>query len=238
MSVSTTRFLVAFALVGEIILGSLLVSAGASAGSREPGLAVVSGVARVVDGDTLQIGGAKVRLEGIDAPEAGQTCGRRWLGSWDCGTAATRHLSDLAERVEIRCESRGLDRYGRILGVCFAGALEINDEMVRRGFAWAFVKYSRSYVEAEAEARTMRLGIWQGDASPAWVYRERAWAAADDAAPGGCAIKGNISRVGHIYHLPWSPWYGKVKVDAAKGERWFCSEEEAQAAGWRPALLR
>jgi hypothetical protein len=125
-----------------------------------------------------------------------------------------------------------------MLGLCSLGAIDLNAEMVRRGLAWAFVKYSRTYVDAEAEARTLRLGIWDGEATPAWIYRARAWEQADDAAPGGCAIKGNISRAGHVYHLPWSPWYGKVKVDPQRGERWFCSEAEAQAAGWRPAYMR
>ena len=51
-------------------------------------------------------------------------------------------------------------------------------------------------------------------------------------------IKGNITRTGQVYHMPWSPWYGKTRVDARRGERWFCSEDEAIAAGWRPALFR
>jgi hypothetical protein len=58
---------------------------------------------------------------------------------------------------------------------------------------------------------------------------------ADQAAVSGdCPIKGNITSSGHIYHMPWSPWYEKVRIDTAKGERWFCSEREALAAGWRP----
>ncbi len=109
--------------------------------------------------------------------------------------------------------------------------------MVREGLAWAFVKYSQSYVQQEAEARLARVGIWQGDAEPAWVYREKRWAGAEQEAPKGCAIKGNVTEHGHIYHMPWSPWYGKVKIEETKGERWFCSESEAIAAGWRPAAL-
>jgi endonuclease YncB( thermonuclease family) len=228
--------MVAFAL--SVGIGMVVAPPGHGDARGREGSAAIIGQARVVDGDTVDVAGVRVRLEGIDAPEAGQTCGRRWPGSWDCGAAATRHLAGLIDGREVRCESRGADRYGRMLGVCFVGATEINAEMVRQGLAWAFVKYSRTYVEAEAEARMLRLGIWQGEATPAWIYRARAWDAADDAAPGGCAIKGNISRVGQVYHLPWSPWYGKVKVDAQKGERWFCSEEEAQQAGWRPAYVR
>jgi hypothetical protein len=66
-------------------------------------------------------------------------------------------------------------------------------------------------------------------------FRDKRWASAETAAPNGCAIKGNVTAHGHIYHMPWSPWYGKVRIDPTKGERWFCSESEAKAAGWRPA---
>jgi endonuclease YncB( thermonuclease family) len=197
---------------------------------------VLSGPARIVDGDTLDIGNVRVRLEGIDAPETNQTCGRKWFGSFECGQAATRLLLDLTKDREVICDGRGRDKYGRTLGVCFAGGLELNAEMVRRGMAWAFVKYSRTYVEIEAEARALRIGIFEGSSEPAWVYRQRQWAGAEQAAPqAGCIIKGNVSRNGHIYHLPWSPWYDRVRVDEARGERWFCSEGEAIAAGWRPA---
>ena len=50
-------------------------------------------------------------------------------------------------------------------------------------------------------------------------------------------IKGNITDNGRIYHMPWSPWYGKVRIDPARGERWFCNENEAMAAGWRPVRV-
>lgn len=196
----------------------------------------VSGRATVIDGDTLEIDGARVRLEGIDAPESSQTCGRRLVGWWNCGSAAANALEKLVEGHRIDCKSQGHDRYSRLLAVCFADGRDINAAMVRQGFAWAFVKYSKSYVEAESEARTARAGIWQGNAEPAWIYREKRWQTAEVAAPNGCAIKGNVTGHGQIYHLPWSPWYGKVKVDAARGERWFCSEADAQKAGWRPAM--
>jgi hypothetical protein len=62
------------------------------------------------------------------------------------------------------------------------------------------------------------------------------WAAAEPSAPEGCAIKGNVTSNGRIYHMPWSPWYAKVRIEPAKGERWFCSEAEAAGAGFRPAM--
>ncbi len=219
---------VAVALVGGLFLSLMFQPVVAASGA-------LTGPVRVIDGDTIEIAGERLRLEGIDAPESSQTCGRKWVGSWDCGQAATRALVAMTQGQDVTCAPRGRDKYHRILGVCFAGGLDLNAEMVRRGMAWAFLKYSRSYEEAEAEARARRLGIWEGEAEPAWVYRERRWKRAEQEAPQGCAIKGNVSRGGHIYHAPWSPWYGKVKVDEARGERWFCSEDEAIAAGWRAA---
>lgn len=196
------------------------------------------GRAVAVDGDTLEVDGRRVRLEGIDAPEMGQTCGRRWFGSWNCGREAQRALDKLVEGRRVSCEGKGRDKYGRDLGVCFVDGRDINGELVRQGLAWAFVKYSRSYVGEEDKARSQKVGIWQGSAEPAWAYREAKWqtAATSDQAPDGCAIKGNITGNGKIYHVPWGDWYSRVKVEANKGERWFCTEAEAIAAGWRPAI--
>jgi endonuclease YncB( thermonuclease family) len=194
----------------------------------------LSGVVRVIDGDTINIGETRVRLEGIDAPETAQTCGRRWFGSWPCGAAATAQLVKIIGDKAVSCQPRGLDKYGRTLAVCFVDGRDINAQMVRQGYAWAFVKYSKSYVGEEAQARAEGLGIWQGEAMPAWEFRARRWAVAESDAPHGCAIKGNVTKNGRIYHMPWSPWYPQIKIEAEKGKRWFCSEAEAIAAGWRP----
>lgn len=199
--------------------------------------ATVAGPARAVDGDTLDVAGQRVRLEGIDAPEYAQSCARAWIGSWECGKQAHRTLAKLVAGQTVTCQSKGQDKYGRMLGLCHVGGTDINAEMVRRGLAWAFVKYSSTYVAAEAEAKAAAAGIWQGSAEPAWVYRDRRWSLAEQAAPEGCAIKGNVTGKGHIYHMPWSPWYARVRIETGRGERWFCSEEEAVAAGWRPAVV-
>jgi endonuclease YncB( thermonuclease family) len=197
---------------------------------------VLSGRATVIDGDTVEIAGERIRLEGIDAPEGGQTCGRKWFGTWNCGQAAATALKSLVGSRRVDCQSAGRDKYGRMLGWCAVNGDDINAAMVRQGMAWAFVKYSRRYEAIEAEARKAKTGIWQGDAQPAWVYREQRWQVAETAAPQGCAIKGNITGNGRIYHPPWSAWYAKVKVEPEKGERWFCSEAEAAEAGFRPAM--
>jgi hypothetical protein len=129
-----------------------------------------------------------------------------------------------------------------MLGVCITAGLEINADLVRNGLAWAFVRYSRRYVEVEARARAARLGVWQGEARAPWDWRAEQWTVAESRhggdAPAGCVIKGNIARGDRVYHMPWSPWYAKTRIDTSRGERWFCSEAEAIAAGWRPAVVR
>jgi endonuclease YncB( thermonuclease family) len=224
---------VASALAGGLALGSVALHPSAR---PAPGPSL-NGTARVIDGDTLDIHGERVRLEGIDAPELAQACGRRRGGTWRCGEAAASALRRLIAARAIVCQRQGRDKYGRTLGVCFADGHDINAEMVREGLAWAFVRYSRTYVREEAQAREERVGVWQGAAEAPWDFRAKRWAGAEIGAPRGCAIKGNVSAHGRIYHMPWSPWYGEVKIEAAKGERWFCSEAEALAAGWRPVAV-
>lgn len=216
-------------------IAAILTPVDAARSPGKPSGDSVTGRSHVVDGDTLAIGDVRIRLDGIDAPELGQTCQRAFVGSWACGTAAKTQLETLIAGRDVTCEDKGRDVYGRMLGHCLAGDVDLNDRMVRAGYAWAFLKYSRTYVAAEAEARAQRVGVWQGDAEPPWTFRERRWVAEAADAPQGCAIKGKITKNGHIYHTPWSPWYEASRVDERRGERWFCSEADAVAAGWRPA---
>ena len=207
-----------------------------------PDASPVRGVARVIDGDTIEIGQTRIRLEGIDAPEGGQSCPRAGGGTWRCGQAASIELQRLVGTSALRCQGRETDKYGRLLAICFNGTTDINAAMVRQGLAWAFVKYSKTYVAEEADARSRRIGIWQAPTTTAWDHRAGRWSEVADAraapsAPGKCPIKGNITSGGRIYHMPWSPWYDKVRIEPEKGERWFCNESEALAAGWRPVRV-
>ena len=192
---------------------------------------VIAGQARVVDGDTLDVGPIRVRLEGIDAPEADQTCQDASGESWNCGLKASAQLRALAEAGDVMCDRTGTDVYGRALAECYEAGININAAMVQAGLAWAFVRYSMEFSGLEAEARAAKIGVWQGPAEAPWDYRRREWQMAERAAPAGCAIKGNISPRGAYYHVPWSPGYERVKIDEARGERWFCTEGEALAAG-------
>jgi endonuclease YncB( thermonuclease family) len=197
-----------------------------------------SGLARVIDGDTLEVAGVRVRLEGIDAPEQAQSCKRADGGEWACGHAATAAMQQMAEGRAVTCRNHGLEKYGRTLGTCFANGKNVNAELVKMGLAWAFVRYSSTYIAEEQTAHRAHLGIWQAPTMTAWDYRAQAWTAHAEQAPNGCAIKGNVTANGNIYHMPWSPWYDKVRITGHSGKRWFCSEAEAVAAGWRPAYVR
>jgi endonuclease YncB( thermonuclease family) len=193
----------------------------------------LAGSVRVVDGDTIELIGTTYRLHGIDAPEAGQNCKRANGKSWPCGKQAIAVLEELVSGREVTCDDRGADGYGRTIAVCTSGGRDLNAAMVSKGMAWAFRKYSSDYIELEEKAKSQRVGVWQAQTTTPWDYRAERWAVAEQESPKGCPIKGNISDGGHIYHAPWSPWYTKTKVNTSQGERWFCSEAEAVAAGWR-----
>jgi endonuclease YncB( thermonuclease family) len=188
-------------------------------------------------GDTVRIGGTTVRLAGIEAPERDQRC--TWPGNrrWPCGEAAVEALSRNVRGVSIRCEIRGNDNTGRRLGTCYAHGKDIAATLVREGHVFSSGGLFASYGSLESEARANKAGIWRGEAERPSDYRAKIWEAAKRAAPDGCPIKGQVSASGKFYVAPWSPEYPRIRVRTARGERWFCSEQEAQAAGWKPAEL-
>lgn len=192
------------------------------------GAETLVGAARVVDGDTLEIAGERIRLHGIDAPETGQTCTDAAGAGWDCGGFATAALARLAAG-ETRCEGVEHDRYGRLVARCSAIGADFGAALVEGGAVFAYARYSADYLAHEARARAAGRGVWAGQAERPDLVRASGGAAE---APEGCAIKGNISGNGRLYHLPGSRGYGATVVSTAKGERWFCSEDQALAAGW------
>lgn len=188
---------------------------------------------KVIDGDTLDLGDTRIRLDGIDAPEIAQRCLTTAGESWRCGRSARDALTKMIGSAQVHCQREGTDGYDRVIATCFAHGRNLNEAMVTQGHALAFVKYSARYSPQEAEARRTKAGIWAGFFETPWAYRSSKWTAANSDIPNGCPIKGNISARGRIYHMPWSASYSRTQIDEAKGERWFCSEAEAIAAGWR-----
>ena len=148
---------------------------------------------------------------------------------------ATRALRERIAGRAVECTERDRDRYGRIVAVCRVEGTDVNAWMVEQGWAVAYQKYSADYVSHETTAKAARRGVWRGEfVEPSrWRRGERLEAAAAGGA-GDCRIKGNISQKGtRIYHVPGVASYPKTRIDTAKGERWFCSDSDARAAGWR-----
>jgi len=200
-------------------------------------LASISGVATVIDGDTIQIHRQAIRLFGIDAPEGGQSCQLDGK-AWRCGPAAANALADLVGRRTVTCQARDHDRYGRTVAVCSVGGQDLSAWLAREGWALAYRRYSMDYVADEDAARAAKRGLWRGTFIPPWEWRAQKRAASPPPAAGGdrgeCRIKGNVSRSGdRIYHLPEDRDYARTRITPEKGERWFCSEADALAAGWR-----
>ena len=194
--------------------------------------AALSGVAHVVDGDTLTVGGARVRLSGVDAPELAQRCGSGKVQA--CGGTAASWLRERVEGRRVDCSVIDRDRYGRAVAVCRLSGVDLGSALVEAGWATAYRRYTLAYVPAEDRARAARRGIWQRGLERPEDYR-RSRRAPDRPPPEArCAIKGNISTQGErIYHMPASRVYADVRIDIRKGERWFCSAADAERAGWR-----
>lgn len=195
----------------------------------------ITGVPTVIDGDTIDIHGQRIRLHGIDAPESKQICisgGEKYR----CGQRAALALSDRIGRGSVTCKAKDTDRYGRVVAVCFKGQQDLNGWLVSQGLAVAYRRYSQDYVGQENNAKAVSVGLWSGDFVMPWDWRRGKRLASEQGStnPGNCVIKGNISGKGaRIYHVPGGRWYDRTKIDEAKGEHFFCSEAEANAAGWR-----
>lgn len=130
----------------------------------------ISGRAVVIDGDTLDIDGERVRLHGIDAPEAAQVCHLSGL-DWPCGREATRFLSHAAGAGVVLCSGAKRDRYGRLIAVCYVDGSCLNAAMVAHGWALAYRKYSLDYVAEEDAARSAERGLWRGQFTEPWEWR-------------------------------------------------------------------
>ena len=198
--------------------------------------AEITGKPRIIDGDTIEIAGQRIRLYGIDAPEADQTCivdDNRW----PCGTNATLALSSIISTNWVACRVRDKDRYGRVVAVCNLAGVQgpdVGSMMVSQGWALAYRRFSTDYVKYEAGAEKARKGIWRGNFIRPWDWRNGMRLSDNVSQPGTCNIKGNIGRRhARIYHVPGGQYYARTRINPKKGERWFCSEAEARAAGWR-----
>lgn len=201
-----------------------------------PAAADFDGRVRAYDGDGIYVGDTKVRLFGIDAPELTQMCDDAGGRAYPCGELSYAALADMFDGEWAICDA--LDQsYDRIVARCYVGERDIAQEVVLAGWAEAYREFSMDYDLAEKTAQVRGVGIWGGQhQSPAAFRAEQRAARAQANAPtGACIIKGNISGSGRIYHMPHNRDYANTRINEGRGERWFCTEAEARAAGWRPA---
>jgi endonuclease YncB( thermonuclease family) len=141
------------------LVAALLVGSSAVAQEGEP----IVGMATVVDSDALRIGNASLMLWGIESVERPQTCAIAGQ-MWDCYAAAVRALQTITSVAEVSCRPVGApDPYGRILAVCVVGGADVNEALVRAGFALAKRDETEDYVPAEDAARLEGIGLWQGE---------------------------------------------------------------------------
>ena len=133
----------------------------------------ITGKPRIIDGDTIEIASQRIRIHGIDAPEAEQSC-RDHGGKWQCGFEATNALAFFIARNWVTCVERDIDRYRRVVAICYAGGIggpDIGERMVREGWALAYRRYATDYVDEEDEARSNRRGLWRGNFVKPWDWR-------------------------------------------------------------------
>ena len=223
----------------------------------------IRGIPRIIDGDTVQISATKIRLQGIDAPETDQLCLDRLGKRWTCGIEARDQLIKLIAGRQVRCDDLGIDPSSkkRHLGVCRieGDPTSLSQLLVRQGFALNVEASATGRFKAdEARAKDDRQGLWKGcfvapaefrhgrkdgallgGSCPADRDREIRAALFPEnfVMPSGCNIKGKYAvrarvtgNLG-IYHLQACRSYPGL----TKPDRWFCSEEDAQAAGFRRA---
>jgi micrococcal nuclease len=190
-------------------------------------------VTRVIDGDTVELQtGETVRYIGIDTPETVHPDKPEMC----FGRAASHKNNELVKDKWVRLEKdvSDTDRYGRLLRYVWVDGVLINELLVKEGFALSStyppdVKYQNLFVAAQKHARDNNLGLWSEcqNATPVPTTPPQT---------GGCNIKGNISADGEkIYHLQGCGSYSKTVIDETQGEKYFCSEGDAQKAGWRKA---
>lgn len=215
-------------------------------------------VVRVVDGDTIQVKLAsgkreKVRIIGIDTPETVDP--RKAVQCY--GKEASAKMKALLNRKKVTLEmnpAENKDKYGRLLRYVNLKGKDIGAQMITDGYAFSYKSYPHprleQYNELEKKASEAKTGLWgskcdygmtssksSSSASTVKQTSSKSSTSSASSVSGTCTIKGNIStKKEKIYHVEGCGSYNATQIDSSSGERWFCSENEALAAGWRKAL--
>jgi endonuclease YncB( thermonuclease family) len=190
----------------------------------------LEGRAVAVTGDRLRIAGNILALDGIEAPEASQQCTRK-SGTWRCGAAAKDALAALVRNRRVACDVLD-DSTPAKRARCYVGGNDVAEELIKKGSVFSSGGFLSRYSGIEGEAQELKVGLWSGEAARPQDYRDKRWEEAKKSAPDGCPIKGRIRSGSRTYVLPWASGYDGIKLKTSRGERWFCSESEAETAGW------
>ncbi|PPD00435.1 MAG: nuclease [Hyphomicrobium sp.] len=193
----------------------------------------LTGRATVLAGDRLRVDGTTIKLSGVIAPDANQPClkanGRRWA----CSASAQRALDRLVRGKLVSCNPTASNDAGVTLATCTIGEDDIASTLARGGHVFASTGMFSTYRGDEDVARAAKIGLWQGETVHPDDWRARVWEEAKRTAPDGCPIKGFVKSSTLTYAMPWSRDYSRAKVRSGKADRWFCSEDEARAAGFK-----
>ncbi|MDA9177566.1 thermonuclease family protein [Candidatus Pelagibacter sp.] len=125
---------------------------------------------RVIDGDTINLDGEKIRFTGIDTPELKQTCIKEGVKD-PCGVTAKKILIEKIADNKVECINEGKDQYKRILAECFVNDKSLSSYLVRSGYAFAYRKYSKKFIKDEDYARLNKIGMWSMNFEYPWDFR-------------------------------------------------------------------
>ncbi|WP_128970838.1 thermonuclease family protein [Bradyrhizobium tropiciagri] len=219
--------------------------------------AKLSGAPQILDANTIEIAQTRIRLSGIEAPDTDQICLDAHGQKWACGVAARDALINYSNGRIWDCQTAGVDKYGRSLGSCFIEGQDVNAWMVSSGWALSSAPSTHVYLINEVVASNAFAGLWSGAFITPWDWRRRnkstiivgassvpneaqelllGSALLSDPPSPDCVIKGTIDGNGErTYHSPGQISYGQIDMTKKPAERWFCSENEAEAMGWHRA---
>jgi len=127
---------------------------------------------QITDGDTIKIDGEKIRFSGIDAPELKQTCLKNNVIIF-CGLEAKNLLIKIIDNNDVICVYEGKDQYRRTLAECFLGDLSLSSYLVRNGYAFAYRKYSKKFIQDEEFAKENKNGLWSTEFEYPWLWRKK-----------------------------------------------------------------
>ncbi len=196
-------------------------------------------VARVIDGDTIQLeNGQTVRYIGIDTPETVHP--NKPVECFGQQASEENKKLVLGKNVKLEKDISETDKYGRLLRYIWVGDTLVNDYLVRNGYAHSSsyspdVKHQQQFLESQRYAHENKLGLWASGSCDSNLPNTPNHPNLPNP---DCPIKGNISSSSEkIYHTEGQRYYDKTQIDETKGEKYFCTEKEAEDAGWRKSKV-